>query len=797
MEAKHLRPRRLLAALLGSTCLALATPSVALAQSAGDLIRGERVADRDAQLVLAADEVIYNNDAQTVTARGSVQLEYNGYNLVARSVTYDRKRRRVIARGAVELVEPDGNRLYADRIDITDDFADGFVDALSVETVEDARFSAESAERLPQDRTVFNSGVYTACKRCEKDPSRPPTWAIKAERVVLNGQTRTVEYRNASFEFFGRPIAYLPYFRHPDPSVKRKTGFLFPSFSYSSDLGFSVRSPFFWATSPTTDVTITNTAFSKQGLLTDIEYRQQLETGLYTLRTAGIVQADRDQFDNAPDTEVDGRGALATTGRFEVNPRWTFGWDVLVQSDKTFARTYRLPGLASVEIDNTVYLRGQGDRSWFDLSAYQFLIQAPPESQIPNFEYFQDEQAVVHPVLDYQKVAYAESFKGEVSLDVNVQSLSRDRLSLVNVCTAGVLIPVADCAANGGTVVQRTHGIDGTASRGTFEVQAKRTYDELGGFVFTPSAVLRGDAFFVDGFGGPASEAVQQDVTARLMPTLGFDLRYPVQVSGETSAHVIEPVAQLFIRPDVDDPTLPNEDAQSLVFDSTALFSRDKFSGYDRLESGTRANLGLRYSGTFALGLTLDAVIGQSFHLAGRNPYARTDDLINVGEASGLETDRSDYVVGLGLGGDTPFRLDAQGRFDDADFSMERLELTGSYASIPLAASASYTYIAPQPSYGFPETREEIAAAFNVKLSERWRAQASATFDIDSARLVSDSLGLTYADDCFTFSIAFAEVHDRYNATVEADRSVTFRLSFRTLGDFDTTIDPTTTGLLD
>ena len=84
-----------------------------------------------------------------------------------------------------------------------------------------------------------------------------------------------------------------------------------------------------------------------------------------------------------------------------------------------------------------------------------------------------------------------------------------------------------------------------------------------------------------------------------------------------------------------------------------------------------------------------------------------------------------------------------------------------------------------------------------MKLSEYWRAQASATFDIDSARLVSDSLGLTYADDCFTFSIAFAEVHDRYNATVEADRSVTFRLGFRTLGDFDTTIDPQDTGLLD
>ena len=791
------RVARSLAALLATTCLSLSLPTMsAHAQSASELIRGDRVSDPDAQLVLAADEVIYDNDAQTVTARGAVQLEYNGYNLVARSVTYDRARRRVIARGAVEIVEPDGNRLYAERIDITDDFADGFVDALTVETVEDARFAAESAERLPGDRTAFNSGVYTACKRCEDNPSRPPTWSIKAERIVLNGETRTVEYRDASFELFGRPIAYLPYFRHPDPSVRRKTGFLFPTFGYSSDLGFYGSVPFFWATSPTTDVTITTTAFSRQGLLADVEYRQQLETGLYTLRAAGIAQADRDRFETAPDTLEVRRGMVSTTGRFEINPRWAFGWNLMAQSDKTFSRTYRLDGYSSVEVDNTVYLRGMGERSYFDLAAFQFLIQAPPEAVLPNFEYFQDEQAVVHPVLDYSKIVYSEDLKGELSVDVNVQSISRDELSVVEICRVAITNPLIGCPPAQLADV-RTHGIDGHTTRATFEVEGKRKADDLGGLVLTTSASLRGDYTYVDGFAAATSPAVEQNSTARAMPTLGFEARYPLLVQTTNASHVIEPIAQLFIRPDIDDPTLPNEDAQSLVFDSTTLFQRDKFSGYDRIESGTRANVGLRYAGQFDSGLNIDAVFGQSFHLFGRNPYARRDDLINVGEASGLENDRSDYVLGLGIGNGGPFRFDGQARFDESDWSTERVGLAATYASVPLAASASYTMIAPQPAYGFPETRQEVSAAFNVKLSEHWRAQASATFDIDSARVVSDSIGLSYADDCFLFSIAFAEVRDRYDATVEADRSVTFRLSFRTLGDFDTTVDPRDTGLLD
>ena len=791
----HVRNAFLLALLAGSALAApLATP--AQAQGAGALLGGER-GDPNAQLVLAANEVIYDNDRQIVTARGAVQLEYNGYNVVAQTVTYDRRNRRVIASGAVEIVEPDGNRLYAERIDLSDDFADGFVEALRVETVDDTRFAAESAERLPGDRTVFNQGAYTACRYCPDRPRRPLSWVIKAERIVLDGETRTVEYRNPSFELFGVRVAQVPYYRHPDPTVRRKTGFLFPSFGYKGDLGFYSRVPFFWATSATNDVTFTTTAFSNQGVLEDIEFRQRFDTGLVTARAAGIVQLDRDAFDEEPDRSVTGRGALATTGRFDINPRWSYGWNGLLQSDNTFARTYDLPGYTGVAIDNEVYLRGLDDRSYFDLTAYQFLIQAPPEESRPNLEYFQDEQALVHPVLDYNKVEYTEAFGGgEASLDVNVTSLSRSQLSVVNVCDTVRTSPLNPCLVTDADYIDtRTHGIEGTTSRATFDARYRKQAI-LSGLDLTTTVSLRGDYIFTDGEASFASPDVQQGSTYHLLPLLGLTARYPVLIDAPGGSHVVEPIAQLLLRPGTDDPTLPNEDAQSLVFDSTRLFTETRFSGYDRLETGTRVNLGLRYSGTFDNGLTLDAVAGQSFHLFGSNPYAREDDLINVGEASGLETDRSDYVLGVGVGDLGAFRFDAQARFDESDLSTERVGLTGTYASPALAASASYTFIAPQPQYGFPETRQEVAAAFNVRLSEYWRAQASATFDLDSGRLVSDSLGLSYADECLTFSISYAEIHDRYDALVESDRSITFRVGFRTLGDFDTTVDPQETDIL-
>src|SRR5690606_7172798 len=118
--------------------------------------------------------------------------------------------------------------LYADTIELTDDFREGFVDQLTLVTPERARFASTSAQRLEDNVTVFNRGVYTACEPCEEDPARPPIWQIKAARIIHNQQERVVYYEDASFEFLGIPIAYVPFLSHPDPTVERQSGFLPP-----------------------------------------------------------------------------------------------------------------------------------------------------------------------------------------------------------------------------------------------------------------------------------------------------------------------------------------------------------------------------------------------------------------------------------------------------------------------------------------------------------------------------------------------------------------------------------------
>lgn len=763
------RTRSALCATASVLALAIVLGSLhhATAQESEDLVKSANISP-NAQMLLEADELIYDNDAQTIAAVGSVRIDYDGNQLVARKVTYNQRTGRMMAEGKVEIVQPDGTRVYADKVDITDDFKDGFVNALRVETTDNTRFAAQSAERTGGKVTTFNQGVYTACEPCKDNPDKPPLWQVKAQRIVWNGEKKTVRFERARLEFFGVPLAYFPAFEIADPTVKRKTGFLIPGISYKSNLGVGVKVPFYMALSPHYDLTLTGTGYHKQGFLAEAEWRQQFDTGNYTVKLAGIHQLNPDEFDlNTVDRAAKTRWMIGTKGNFQINPRWMFGWDLMTQSDKNFAYTYGLGGYSSYLQRNDIYLTGLSGRNYFDLRAMKFNLQestaAAALSQDPR-------QPWVLPLLDYSWYAPRPVLGGELNFTVNGQGIARFERDPIAAATS---VP----------------GVEGTSGRVTAEAEWKRTVIAPGGLSITPLLALRQDATFVDLQGNSVlldSAAISRAEAYRTMATAGLELRWPILFSTSSATHILEPMAQVFARNNERYAgRLPNEDAQSMVFDATTLFERDKFSGFDRMEGGIRANLGLRYSGSFDNGWSAHALVGQSYHLGGLNSFAQPD-LVNIGAFSGLESDTSDYVAMLGVSNNSGLNLAARGRFDEETFEMRRGELEMSYAGTPVSVSGRYTYIQAQPLYGFSNDRHEIGGTASAKLDMNWRVFGSATYDLVSKTLVKNSIGFSYDDECFSYSLTGTETRA---TTVGAEpvRSVGFFISLRTLGDIGTT----------
>ena len=770
-----------MARLLGATAMAcVLTLGAATVPSAAQSLEAfaEGVA-RDARMLIEADTLIYDNDNQTVTAVGGVQIEYDGNRLVAQRVAYHRRSGRLVASGNVEIVQKDGTKIFADEIDVTDDFRDGFVNALRVETVDKTYFAAESADRKDGLVTTFNNGVYTACEPCEDRPDKAPIWRIKARKIIWNGKAKTVRFEDSRFEFFGFPIAYLPAFEVADPTVKRKTGFLMPGITYKSQLGTGIIVPFYVALSPTYDLTLQGRYYTRQGFLGQAEWRQRFNNGQYNLKIAGIRQSEPDAFDpNTVDrgTDIDPRrfrGMIASKGDFTINPRWSFGWDVMVQSDRNFSRTYSIDGYNQQVQHSQIYLTGLNDRNYFDLRAYRFQVQDSKLSSTRNAE-----QPWVLPTLDYSFTPDEPVAGGELNIDFNTRTIYRDELDDVPTLPA-------------------VRGIDGTTTRLTAEAEWKRTFISDGGLVITPLLAFQADTTFVNQSSASvnainamaATNGVAADVRSafyRYMATIGLDLRWPVLFSSTSSTHILEPVVQVFARPDelyAETLGIPNEDAQSFVFDATTLFERDKFSGYDRIEGGTRANIGFRYSGAFGGGWTANALFGQSYHLAGVNSFA-SPDLVNVGASSGLDTDTSDFVGLIGLAAPNGLSGSVSARFDEQTFEVRRAEVKTGWSGEPLSLSAKYAYIQAQPLYGFADDRHEVSLRGSARLHENWRIFAAGTYDLQNDILARDSFGFSYDDECFSYAMTFSEKRDY--TTREASQSVGFNLSFRTIGDFGT-----------
>ncbi|WP_442417530.1 LPS-assembly protein LptD [Pararhizobium haloflavum] len=720
----------------------------------------------EGNLLLTSEELTYNLDEERVVASGAVQIDYGGYQMVADRVEYDQQTGRLYAVGNIELIEPDGNRIYAEELDITDDFGDGFVNALRIETPDNTRLVAESAERTGGTETTLNNGVYTACEVCEENPERPPLWQIKARRVIQNGENQTIRLEGARFELFGRPIAYLPYLVVPDYQKKRQSGFLFPSASYADDLGLGVTVPYYFALSPHMDATVSVTGYSNQGFLTEAEFRRRFSNGDVTLRAAGIYQMSPEEFDERTvDWDEDLRGLVNSTGRFEINSRWTFGWDLTLQSDKNFGETYRIDGFAEEEEISEIYLTGLNDRNYFDMRGFYFDIQTPfPD----NFD--EEVQPIVHPTIDYAYTLDQPIFGGETTLDVNLTSLSREREEFFD---------FTDDRRD------RLRGVDGWNNRLTGEVEWRRRITTDAGIIITPLAALRGDLHANDLEQTAALASVggsDDDFQSRSMVTAGVEASYPILATTATSSHVIEPVAQLFVRPN--EPLsggLPNEDAQSFVFDATSLFERDKFSGYDRIEGGTRANVGFRYTGTFDNGYRLNAIVGQSYHLAGENSFA-TDDFVNAGANSGLETDVSDFVGQVGVQMPNNIALRAGARFDKDTFDVDRADVAARYANDRLSVGAGMTFVRAQPEYSYDRDRYEVRGDASLRVTDNWSVFGAASYDAREHVLTDASIGLGYDDECFSFRIAYIEERDRRDLS-GPDWSIGASLSFRTLGD--------------
>lgn len=720
-----------------------ATAAPALAQSQGGSQGGDQAPAEDQfpelPALISADQITYDETLDVVTASGHVEISHNERVLLADTISYNLRTEVVTASGNISLLEPSGEIIFADYVEMTGDLREGFVRDIRILLTDRSRMAATDATRVGGSRTVMRNAVFSPCELCPEDPTRAPLWQLKAERVIHDQEERTISYQNAWMEFFGVPVAYTPYLEHPDPTVDRKSGFLAPTVGSSSALGGTLQVPYFWAIGPDKDLTVAPIITTEQGVVMTGEYRHLLRDGELQLAGSGTI-ADRTEDDGTVDEDVV-RGHVDSWGRFDINETWRWGFDVNRSSDRTYLRRYNLDNNERT-LTSDIFVEGFRGRNYMAVNNffYQGLRETDDNDQAP----------IILPMLDYNFVSPPGIAGGTYRMDANV------------------------------LVLHRFEGRESRRAslRGGWELP----YTSPLGDVYSVAAYVQADGYWVEGFDDEQPDVVapangEEALTGRVFPELALGWRYPWVSHQSGFSQIVEPIAQAVLAPEGFNPSeIPNEDSQDFEFDDTNLFSLNRFPGRDRVDSGTRFDYGIDWTLlTEGYGAS-NIFIGQSYQI---------DPSDEFGAGSGLDDNFSDYVGRVRIQPFDYVDLVYRFRLDKDDLSANRSELDTRLGPPALNVELSYLDLTDQSNQLELASREELRVRLNSRLSEYWSAYVAHRRDLREDRSLLSEIGVAYQDECFLIeAVAQRSFYD--DADLEPDDSVFLRFVLKYLGEFGT-----------
>jgi LPS-assembly protein len=726
--------RTLFAAFLAATCPAVAQDA---APSPGT------VTPESYEVDFAADQLIYEENQEIVTARGNVLMTREGNRLNADEVIWNRKSGEVRAKGNVRITSPAGDTAFGDAIELTDTLKDGVVDNLLIVLSNGGRLVAARGDRS-QDITRLEKAAYTPCRvvddaNCPKDPA----WKITALEVRHDPAKNRVYYKDAQLELFGTPIATIPRFSHI-ANDQGGSGLLIPDIRISKSNGFEISQPYYWLIDRNRDLTITPHLFTE--VLPAIEGRYRELTGNGAYQVGGYVTyGSRIPVGVATTSrERDLRGYLESSGKFQLTPRWSIKGSLRLATDRTFVRRYDIS--RDDVLRNTIAAERVSRTSYFSASAWGFQTLRPLARQglVP----------IALPIIEYRKL-FEEVAGGRAEINLNSIALSR---------TSGQDTQRAFTSAR-----WDLRRIIGSGQEVKFTAFARGDIYHTDEGLSTLTPLYRG----TDGWTGRAIGAVAAEVRWPFIgPALGGTQR-------------LTPRVQIVASPASSNLNVPNEDARAVDLEDSNLFALNRFPGHDRWEDGARITYGLDWA-LDAPGVSITANIGQSYRLNNRRNL--------FPDGTGLSDRTSDIVGRTTIKYRKYLSLSNRYRLDKDSLAIRSNEVDVTGGTDKTYVTAGYLRLNRNigPTLEDLRDREEVRIGGRVQVKRYWSVFGSTIIDLTDRRedpiTLSDGyepirhrLGVAYEDDCLRASFTWKR---DYGDTGDARRGNTYllQLSFRNLG---------------
>ena len=387
-----------------------------------------------------------------------------------------------------------------------------------------------------KNETAVYKGVFTTCKR---DKKNCPPWKIYADKVTHKKNKKLIEYKNAWLAIYNKPILYVPYFFHPDPTVKRQSGFLFPTIFNSSNYGSSIQIPYYNVISENKDLTISPRIFFDNSAIIQTEYRQVNKS------SSGIVDfsLNKDSSNTRAHLFSNFAGKLKNTSNIEVNFQQVNGDNYLKMHDM------KSPLINSkTTLNNFVRIQDFNDDYQYEVSFETF--EDLSKSKSDRFEYI------------YPNYRFSKNIENSYSSNgnLNFESYGYQKQYNTNVYD-GVLINDINFDSNSS---YSKKGLENNYQLLFRNVNSKASN----------------------------SENYNEDPSSKVLSLLQFNTKFPLYKKTSKSENYLTPIASIKLSPN----NTKNISSLDRAVNYNSIFSIDRFGEHDLVEGGGSLTLGLEYS---------------------------------------------------------------------------------------------------------------------------------------------------------------------------------------------------------
>lgn len=687
----------------------------------------------------SADELTNDENSGLITATGDVEIEYNKMLLKTDKLVYDQNKDVVTAIGNVKLYSSDGSIVYSDRVSLAEQMTVGEMHHIKVLLKDESHVFADSFRKKNNQTKQLMYATYTPCDMCDTEA---PLWSISARKVQHDEKSQNVHYNDAFIKIKNVPILYAPFFSHPDPSVKRRSGFLAPTMGSSNYLGAMVQPRYFWAVNNQTNVIFSPIFSTDKNPVWGGEYQQYF----YSANTNIAGSYLKDNEDNRPPH----RGNLFVSGRYDINDLWRMKYDLKYVSDYIYLKELSLPYQDDAWLTSNVTFERFSGRDYASVDAYYYKILSYNlrRRNEKQFHEINDRKPTVAPLVDVEIYSDPSSIGSYFKNEFNGASIYHPN----------------------GRNTQRLTSIN------AWELPFTSSFGEKYRFVGS----LKSDAYYVNSYQSNIYDKYSGTVT-RFFPQAGVEWRLPFVKATESSRQIIEPVIVGVVAPKGGNKVdkIPNEDSEDVYFDDTNVLDLDRYAGYDRNDTGSRVSYGLRWS-------SYGDIIGRTSAFIAQSYEKDKDSSFNESLDSSYDSKFSDYVGRINADPNEYLNLNYRFRLDKDNLSAKYSELGARVGPKFLRANVSYIFLQGNTYYNqLYSERKELYTSLSSDLSQFWSVSIYNLQDMteNSRGSLEHGGNVIYEDECLKWVTSVK----KYNSSnPDLKNSYEFGTTFylKTIGSF-------------